>query len=322
MSVRRFEASGPGQFDARRVRARRNIAEPTNVRDALLVDSPPPTNLTSAADRSGEVLVGIMNHPRDLEIARRQHWYRIPVSNAKKWLRRRWPPHWLAFYQTKVFGREAFAIQFFARVLGVHETFRSQLFPDEPNHPKATQRYYQLMLGPIEKLERPIPSRRWRRIVFIPTTWRKFTRATEVNDLYDESPLEDLLWDHLTKLNLTPERQEFITANGRDYALDFAFYCEKGKLDVEADGDSWHAHPERIPEDNRRDNDLETSGWKLLRFNGHHLREEMATYCVPAIVDNVTRLGGLSENRVVPRDINADPDAPSQLGLFDDQLNR
>ena len=47
-----------------------------------------------------------------------------------------------------------------------------------------------------------------------------------------------------------------ITANGTDYALDFAFYCEKGKMDVETDGDSWHADPKRIPMDNRRDNDL------------------------------------------------------------------
>ena len=255
----------------------------------------------------------------DLIIARDQHWYRIPVSSAQKWLRRRWPPQWIAFYQTKIFGAEAFAIHYCARVLNVREAFRWQLRPGEPNHPKAGHRYYQMLLGPLEHLPQPIHSRRRRRIVFIPTTWRKFSSATEINELYDESPLEDLLWDQITRLRLTPERQEFITANGSDYALDFAFYCETGKLDVETDGDTWHADRARIPEDNRRDNDLETGGWKLLRFNMYHLREQMIEYCLPTIVENVRRLGGLSEGRVVPRDIKDDASSPSQLGLFDDQ---
>ncbi|MEK7730166.1 MAG: hypothetical protein AAB354_17290 [candidate division KSB1 bacterium] len=45
----------------------------------------------------GEVLIALMNQPRDLVIAQEQHWYRIPVDKAPK----RWPPKWLAFYQTK-----------------------------------------------------------------------------------------------------------------------------------------------------------------------------------------------------------------------------
>src|SRR2546421_7329471 len=80
-----------------------------------------------------EVLIGILNNARDLSILREQRWYRIPVSSADKWLRRRWPPHWLAFYQTKVFEAEAFAIHCYARVLSIRDVFRWQLFPDEPN---------------------------------------------------------------------------------------------------------------------------------------------------------------------------------------------
>ncbi|MGB0389756.1 MAG: hypothetical protein ACPGWR_33465 [Ardenticatenaceae bacterium] len=34
----------------------------------------------------GEVLVAIMNEPRDLAIAREQHWYRIPVRSVKRLL--------------------------------------------------------------------------------------------------------------------------------------------------------------------------------------------------------------------------------------------
>jgi len=269
-----------------------------------------------AASGKDEVLVGIVNSPRDLEIAAKQNWYRIPVYSAQKWLRERWPPHWVAFYQTKIFESEAYAIHYYARVVNIREVVRSQLFPNEPNHPKAAHHYFQLILGPLQRTT-PITSRRWRRIVFIRTTWRKFSMATEINELYDESPLEDLLWDQLQRIRLTAERQEFITANGADYALDFAIYCAKGNLDVETDGDTWHANPERIPIDNRRDNDLETSGWNLLRFNGYQLRDQMVDYCVPTIVEKVRRLGGLSENRIIPRDIRADGSS-SQLSLFDD----
>lgn len=271
-----------------------------------------------------EVLVAILNHPRDLAAARDRHWYRIPVSAAQKWLTQpragstRWPPKWLAFYQTKIFGPEAFAINYYAEVLSVRQAARSELFPDEPKNEKSSRQYYQLILGPLQKLAHPIPSRRWRRIVFIQTTWQKLTRAEEINDLYDESPLEDRLWTELKRTKLSAERQDFITANGNEYALDFAFYCETGKLDVETDGDRWHSNPARIPEDNRRDNDLETSGWKLLRFNTSQLHDKMTDYCLPTIATNVKKLGGISEGRIIPRDIQTDENKPTQLSLFDD----
>jgi very-short-patch-repair endonuclease len=102
-----------------------------------------------------------------------------------------------------------------------------------------------------------------------------------------------LLWEEFKRLRLEAERQEFVQANGADYSLDFALYCRRGKVCVETDGDTWHADRVRIPEDNRRDNDLETGGWKLLRFNTQQLREEMIDYCVPTILRNVEQLGGL-----------------------------
>jgi hypothetical protein len=34
----------------------------------------------------------------------RAHRYRIPAANADKWLQRRRPPQWLAFYQVKEGG--------------------------------------------------------------------------------------------------------------------------------------------------------------------------------------------------------------------------
>ena len=200
--------------------------------------------------KRGEVLVAIVNNTSDFEFVKNQNWYRIPVSSVKKWLKERWPPQWLAFYQTKIFGDEAYSVSYYAEVLDIRKVFRWELFPDDPLNEKSNRRYYQLILSPLKELPQPILSRRWRRIVFIPTTWRKFVSAIEINDLFDESPLEDCLWREFKQHNIPAERQEFITIKKQTYALDFAIYCAKGSIDVEADGDSWHANPEKAAEDN------------------------------------------------------------------------
>jgi very-short-patch-repair endonuclease len=262
-----------------------------------------------------------MNNLLDFAIAGDEHWYRIPVHVVESRLKKCWPPQCLAFYQTKVFGSEAYAVNYYSRVLAVHKVFRWQLFAEQPRDERGKQRYYKLWLSPLQRLPQPILSRRWRLIVFIPTTWQKFVNAVEINDLYDESPLEDRLWAELKRLNINAERQEFVRVKGRNYALDFAIYCASGKIDVETDGDIWHANPERIPLDNLRDNDLETAGWKLLRFNTSQIREAMAEYCLPTIVENINRLGGLEEQRLVPRKVSLDAqEGQRQLNLFESSI--
>jgi len=145
--------------------------------------------------------------------------------------------------------------------------------------------------------------------------------AVEINDLYDESPLEDRLWAEFKRLEISAERQEFVSVKDRSYALDFAVYCSSGKIDVETDGDTWHADPERIPLDNQRDNDLETVGWRILRFNTYHVQEKMAGYCLPTVVENIQRLGGVEEGKLVPRRITLEgPDGWRQLTLFEPDM--
>jgi len=263
-------------------------------------------------------LVAIVNDKRDLAIVQNQSWYRIPVSSVEKWLKERWPPQWLALYQTKVFGDEAYSVNYYARVLDIRTVQRWQLFPNEPRDKKSYQTYYQLILGPLEKLRSPILSQRWRRIVFIPTTWQKFINASGINDLYDESPLEDRLWAEFKKHNIPAERQEFITVSQQNYALDFAIYCVSGGIDVETDGDSWHANPQKAAEDNVRDNALETVGWKVIRFSTHHIQEQAEEYCIPTVTKTVNHLGGVDEGRYVPRKIDLKANGSYQLGFFDD----
>jgi very-short-patch-repair endonuclease len=267
----------------------------------------------------GEVLIAIINNRLDFVIAVEKHWYRIPVSSKEKWLKDCWPPKWLALYQTKTFGQEAHAINYYAKVINIRQASRWQLFPDQPRHAKGNRRYYQLFLEPLQQLPKPIVSRRRRRIVFIPTTWRKFINATEINDLYDESPLEDRLWAALKRLQVQAERQELVAIKDRNYFLDFAIYCASGKIDVETDGDEWHANPERAAVDNLRDNDLESVGWQQLRFTAHQIQEQMGEYCVPKIAETINNLDGLEEEgKFTPRKIDLNAPAGSyQLGLFD-----
>ena len=246
--------------------------------------------------REDSVLVAIMNYARDFRLARDEHWYRIPVDKAQKWGKHHWPPRWIAFYQTRIFKDEAYSVRYFACVREIREVQRRQLFPDEVDDKKADGWYYQLILSPLQVRPQPIQSLRFRPITFIPTTWQKFWSAEEINDLWDESPLEDHLWAEMKRLRLSAERQEFITLKRKRHALDFTLYCNRGKLNVETDGDRWHSDPKRIAEDNRRDNALETEGWRLLRFNTMQIRDEMAGYCLPTILDVVTDLGGLADN--------------------------
>jgi very-short-patch-repair endonuclease len=261
----------------------------------------------------GEALVAIMNNQRDWRIAREQLWYRIPVEKTPK----RWPPKWLSFYQTKVFGDEAFAVNYYGRVATIERASRRDLFPNEKPGPKADREYHIVRLERLDRLPAPIISKRWRLIAFIPTTLRKLLTAGEVNDLFDESPLEDTLWDELKKQSLFAERQYYLQRGIRWYALDFALFCNKGNLNVEADGDFWHNKPDRVPEDNIRNNDLAALGYQVLRFNGMHIRKNLMDYCIPQITDTVNRLGGLKDPLDPSRAYTQTTDGiVSQLGLF------
>ncbi len=264
----------------------------------------------------GELLVAILNNKRDFHILCEKLWYRIPVDSVEKWLTHRWPPKWIAFYQTKIFQKEAYSIRYYSEVVGVKKVNRRDLFPEEPLNIKQKEMYYQLMINPLKKMDKPIYSRRWRRVIFISSTWEKFINASEINDLYDGSPLEDRLWSELKRLDIDAERQELVTIKTHNYFLDFAVYCIEGKLDLETDGDAWHSKKERVAQDNIRDNHLKTEGWRVLRFNTYQVKETMADYCVPTIVENINRLGGLDKNDNMGKIVLL-KNSSGQIDLFD-----
>ena len=240
-------------------------------------------------DQKRTVLIAIMNNKKDLRIAREEHWYRIPVRSAPKRLEE---ATYLAFYQTKAFGEEKWAVRYYAKIQGKRIVRRSELLPDELYHPRADEEYYKIELGDLRTRAEPILSRKGRRITFISTTWEKFQRAREINDLFDESPLEDEMWEAFKEENIEAERQYYIQETRTNYCLDFAIFCQEGKIDVECDGDTWHSSKERIPEDNARDNTLTSGGWSVLRFSTPAIYKNISD-CISKVKDTINKLGGL-----------------------------
>jgi very-short-patch-repair endonuclease len=203
------------------------------------------------------------------------HWYHMPLDKAPAALRAG-QIQTVAFYLPKTFGADAFHVTYAAPLLATTAMPRRALFPQQPAHPRAESPYLRLALGAVERLPHPIPSQRLRRIVVIATTQAKLETATEINDLFHASPLEDRVWDALKAAELPAEREYFVPGdrNGM-YALDFALFGQQRNLDLECDGDRYHANPDSARRDNRRNNFLTSRGWSVLRFDTTLIREEL-----------------------------------------------
>ncbi|MGB9721629.1 MAG: endonuclease domain-containing protein [bacterium] len=130
-------------------------------------------------------------------------------------------------------------------------------------------------LGEIKELPHPIPSKRWRRIVHIPTTLKRLFLAEEINDLYWTSELEDKMYKALKKVNIFPERQYLVRINRQFYFLDFCIFCRKANIDLECDGERYHTLPEALSRDRERNNELTSFGWSVLRFSGKDIRKDI-----------------------------------------------
>ncbi len=150
------------------------------------------------------VLIAYVPTPADFERVQAEGWYRIPQAHTPKGLY----AMYLGFYFGRAFGPHQHAIHYYAPIVGHELTTRQQLLPHEPDHPRARERYYKVQLGEVRPLPRPIISLRWRRILFLHTTWDRFQDATEINDLFLEGGYYvDRLYAVLKERGLQPERQ-------------------------------------------------------------------------------------------------------------------
>ncbi|UCC65130.1 MAG: hypothetical protein JSV36_08905 [Anaerolineae bacterium] len=209
------------------------------------------------------VLVAVMNDPRALEIARRAGWYRIPVKRA--------PPRvgadYLAFYQTGAFGSaERWAVNYYAPIRRYRIVRRRDLLPEEADHPRANDEYYKIEIGPLEPLPHSIPSRRLRRITFIPTTLRQLLGAEEINDLWIGSRTQEHLWQILKAHDVPAERQVGVGENDRPYEVDFVLYCQDGQLAVLCESSDLGDLPLVREHSAIPDYELTALGWTALRL--------------------------------------------------------
>ncbi len=175
------------------------------------------------------VLVAYMPSPADFYLALREGWYRIPHKHMPKGIY----AEYFAFYFGRQFGPEKWAIHYYARRLGHELVTRLSLIPYEPDHPRANERYYKVQLGPLQRLERPIISLRWRRITFIHTTWDRFRDATEINDLFvDGDEYVDRLYAALKDRGIQSERNYHVEEKGALYAIPLVIFCLNGRIDI------------------------------------------------------------------------------------------
>ena len=236
-------------------------------------------------------LVGIVPRKDLWQVIQSQRWYHIPVKSAPRNIS--YVEH-ISFYFPKIFGEELkFKVLYYAPVLKMETVKRVELFPDEPEHPRSNMDYHKLCLGNIEKLPRPIPSRRFRRIVHIPTTLSRLFSAEEINDLYDTSPIEDKMYRTLKKRRINPERQFYVNIGSQIFCLDFCIFCQKANIDVECDGERYHNFPDAFTKDRIRNNQLTSFGWSVLRFSGKEIYHNLK-YSLSMIEKTISTLGGLT----------------------------
>ncbi|WP_035558086.1 endonuclease domain-containing protein [Hymenobacter sp. IS2118] len=240
-----------------------------------------------------DVLVVLAKEPGDFHIAQTQQWYRIPTSSRIPAALRQGTVRFLAFYFPQAFKEQRYSVRYYAAVTKVEVVTRAELFPEETNSSRSGQTYHKISFGPVQELAQPIVSYRGRRLLFVPTTWAKFSQATEVNDLFHESPLEDVFWQELRRQNLPAERQVLLRTNGKNWVCDFVFYCAKGNVDVECDGDTYHMSPEAVIYDKARNNEIAAAAdWDVLRFTTRHIEQEMP-WAIGLVKQKIDRLGGL-----------------------------
>jgi hypothetical protein len=232
---------------------------------------------------SPPVLVVVLTNPRDLEIARTAGWYRIPAKRSP----RKMAAEYLAFYQTRTFGDEKWAIHYYAPIRRYRLTSRLELLPHEPQHPRARDPYYKIEIGPLERLPHPIPSRSLRRITFIMTDLRHLLAAEEINDLWLKDGRQELLWQEMQRRQIEAERRVQVREGRATYTVDFAIPCVQGNLAVQV-GPEVGALP---PLERLWSGILRRRGWRVLRVPLYEL-ETALPECLERLMAEIGGLGG------------------------------
>lgn len=125
------------------------------------------------------VLIGVINRSKDLELAKMQQWYRIPLQQFPDGIH----AQYLGFFLSRSFGEQNGAIHYYAEICGTELVYRRWLLPDESNHPRADEMYLKLSIGNLIRKNPPVINHNKRTVSFLQSSWANFITARTLNDL-------------------------------------------------------------------------------------------------------------------------------------------
>jgi len=225
-------------------------------------------------------LVVVLNNLRDFDIVRDEGWYRIPVKHAPN----RLGASYLAFYLTRVFGPDRWSVPYVAPVRRYRIVRRRDLLPEEPRHPRADAWYYKVELGPLQRLPRPVPSRHFRRVTFIPTTVERLLNARDVTDLWLRDDLQEQLYDALIERRVPAETTSSLAEAPASYQTGLRIPCLDGGIWVTYE----QGRAEGVPDD-----------WAFIALTPEELAEHLDEV-VDDVLDEVRGRGGVRQESLDP----------------------
>lgn len=226
--------------------------------------------------RRRTVLVVVLNNSTDLERAAQHGWYRIPQRKAP----RRIGADYLAFYQTGAFRNqpEAQTISYIAATRRYRLVLRSELLPDEADHPRANEYYYRIDIGPLQRLERPVPATTFHRLTFIHTTMAQLLAASDVKELFQTDDPFERLWSALREHNLRPLKNRIVG----ERPVDITLRARGGYLGINCDDESTAQESRPV---------LQAERWEFLHLSSGAISADL-NGCLRQIGAALLRLGG------------------------------
>jgi len=263
-----------------------------------------------------DTLVAILNNKDDLKIATEKKWYRIPLKTRKTPLIvKENKLRYIAFYQTDVFDKNAFQIEWYAEVKNISIVKRKELFSSEIPNDKRENEYYKIEFEKLVKLPFPIISKRSRRIPFVNTSFTRLLNSREINDLFLEGPIEEKLYDQFKEKKIDSERQYMVQSDHHIYHLDFALFCRKIKIGVECYEDKNPISGEAVKQNKKKNNELTKLGWIVLRYNSEQLSNDL-NEVIWEVKETINRYGGL-ESKFNLKNYKYYPKENDQFNLFE-----
>src|SRR5690606_13923644 len=122
---------------------------------------------------------------------------------------------------------------------GLELAYRRDLLPDQPDHARANDRYYKVILEPIQIKTPPVLNTDKRSISFIRTTWDRFIHARTVKDLYSNADyFVDRIYHALRSRGIQSDRYWDAESKDYNYAPAVRVLCEHGAFTASTSVDS------------------------------------------------------------------------------------